>query len=172
VQDRFVISFWVDPYVPIEDYDVRYKEIADANFTVVVGGFSAVTPVEVRAQLAAAEKHGLMVIPSTCGGNLANEGQAFFGANPECLKLKSPALWGFLLVDEPNKPVFPLLANWSQQIATVAPDALQFINLLPTCKTTGPYEEYVASFVNTVHPDLLCMDYYTDFLPTHKVSTG
>ena len=38
IQDRFAIGFWVDPPIG-DDADFRYKEIADANFTVVLGGF-------------------------------------------------------------------------------------------------------------------------------------
>ncbi len=40
IQDRFAIGFWVDPPIG-DDADSRYKEIADANFTVVLGGFGA-----------------------------------------------------------------------------------------------------------------------------------
>ena len=32
-QDRFAISFWVDPMVPPDRFDVEYKRIAEANFT-------------------------------------------------------------------------------------------------------------------------------------------
>ncbi|MBM3241393.1 hypothetical protein FJZ31_34365 [Candidatus Poribacteria bacterium] len=43
VQERFAISFWVDPPAE-EDMDARYKEIAEANFSLVLGGFGARTP--------------------------------------------------------------------------------------------------------------------------------
>ncbi|MDD8052281.1 MAG: hypothetical protein PHG55_13140, partial [Verrucomicrobiota bacterium] len=43
VQDRFAIGFWVDPPLG-EDADLRYQEIADAHFTMVLGGFGARTP--------------------------------------------------------------------------------------------------------------------------------
>ena len=36
-QDRYAISFWVDPQVPPQDMDVRFAEIAAANFTAHLG---------------------------------------------------------------------------------------------------------------------------------------
>ena len=36
VQDRFVVGMWVPPATQ-ENLDARYKEIAEANFTLVVG---------------------------------------------------------------------------------------------------------------------------------------
>ena len=36
--DRFVISFWVDPMVPVANFDLEYRRIADANFTTLLGG--------------------------------------------------------------------------------------------------------------------------------------
>jgi len=46
-QDRFAIGFWVDP--PMDDRaDERYAEIAEANFTLVIGGFGARTPEQVK----------------------------------------------------------------------------------------------------------------------------
>ena len=42
VQDRFAIGFWVDPPAELIT-DARYKEIADANFTFVLGAFGPKT---------------------------------------------------------------------------------------------------------------------------------
>ena len=62
VQDRFAISFWVDPVVPAAEFPLRYKEIADCNFNVVLGGFGATTLPMIDAQLAASAANGLKVI--------------------------------------------------------------------------------------------------------------
>ena len=65
-QDRFAISLWVDPQVPPDEYDERYGEIAEANFTVLLGNFGATKMSSVTAQLAACEKHGLKAIVVPC----------------------------------------------------------------------------------------------------------
>ena len=50
VQDRFAIGFWVDP--PSDQItDARYKEIAEANFTFVMGNFGPQTDKDISRQL-------------------------------------------------------------------------------------------------------------------------
>lgn len=73
VQDRFVISMCTDPIVTPDQFDMRWGEIAEANFTVVVSG-AWLTPRSARAwtpaerlanaelQMEVAEKHNLSVI--------------------------------------------------------------------------------------------------------------
>lgn len=58
VQDRFVVGMFGDP--PLTDE--RYKEIADANFTLAVGNMHADTPENVRKQIALCRKHGLQTL--------------------------------------------------------------------------------------------------------------
>lgn len=58
-QPEFLISFWVDPIVPVSEFDAQYKLIANANFSVVLGGFGAITPPALTAQLAACKKYGV-----------------------------------------------------------------------------------------------------------------
>ena len=67
-QDRFAISFWVDPVVPPAQFDFEYNRIREANFTVLLGGFGATNPQNVALQIAAAQKAGLAAVPSICGG--------------------------------------------------------------------------------------------------------
>jgi hypothetical protein len=45
-QDRFAISFWVDPIVAPAEFDARYAEVAGANFTVVLGNFFERAPLD------------------------------------------------------------------------------------------------------------------------------
>jgi hypothetical protein len=72
-------------------FEYRLHSQAGANFTVLLGGFGATTPVTVAAQIAAANKHGLAAVPSICGGSCAN----LTGA------------WGFQIADEPVTQIFP-----------------------------------------------------------------
>lgn len=139
VQDRFVISFWVDPQVPVQDVDSRFEEIAGANFTAHLGFNSGPNPYPpnpalVAAQLAAAAKHGLKSIPSICETCDSPEFCGIPNRNGgTCRHLSSDALWGYQLADEPSATFFPALRNWTQSIAAANPDALRFINLLPAC---------------------------------------
>ena len=43
VQDRFAIGFWDDPPAD-QQTDARFAEIAEANFTFIIGNFGATTP--------------------------------------------------------------------------------------------------------------------------------
>ncbi len=92
VQDRFAIGFWVDP--PADQItDARYKEIADAGFTFVLGAFGPNDLKDVTKQLALCEKYGLKAIVKS---NLTK---------PEDLP-DSPACWGYHIVDEPGAASF------------------------------------------------------------------
>ena len=83
VQDRLAVGFWVDPPAD-QQTDARFAEIADANFTFVIGNFGATTPEAVTNQLALCEKHGLKAIVSTAG------------LPPDRLP-DGPACWGYSL---------------------------------------------------------------------------
>ena len=152
-QPRFLLSLWYDPVVPCGDFAKRYAEIAAANFTAVMGGFGAVTPDAVRAQLAAAQASNLGVIAAAAAG-ISDYNQ-------------SSALWGFQIKDEPSADQFPGLAAQTRQIAATVPGKLRFINLLPNCSTSqlnaSSYQAYVRDFVDIVQPDVLCVDYYPSF---------
>jgi len=157
VQDRFAIGFWVDP--PADQItDARYKEIADANFTLVHGAFGPRNRKEVQEQLALCEKHGLKAIVRS---DLSR---------PEELP-DSPACWGYHIVDEPNTAAFAGLKATVDAIRKNRPGKLAYINLLPDYANSAQlgastYDEYVSRFCKEVGPDVLCMDYYPMLTPT------
>jgi hypothetical protein len=105
--------------VPTSEFPARYKEIKDANFTAILGGFGATTPTAAQAQLAAAAEVGLGVI--TAGSAGISDFQ------------NASNLWGYQLKDEPKKNEFPALKNWSDSIEAEHKGKLRFINLLPNC---------------------------------------
>jgi len=156
VQDRFAIGFWVDPPLG-EDADARYAEIADANFTLVLGGFGATTPELARRQLELSTKYGLVAICSRAGlppGELPN----------------GDSCWGYLVRDEPNVADFPALRQQVDAIRAARPGKLAYINLFPDYANaqqlgTETYEEHVTRFVDEVNVDVLSMDYYPMFRP-------
>ena len=168
VQDRFVISFWVDPIVPPAEFDARYAEIAAAHFNVLLGGFGARDRNTVQAQLDAAARHNLVAIPSSCGGGKASASGSGLVEPGACVNLTSPALLGWQLSDEPAASSFAHLAAWTDAVAIASPSALRFINLLPNYATpaqlnASDYDAYVREYVRTVRPDVLCTDAYPFF---------
>lgn len=156
VQDRFGIGFWVDP--PADDkMEARYAQIAEANFTFIIGNFGATTPATVARQLKLCEKFDLRDIAYMCG------------LPPEKLP-ESPACWGYFVSDEPGPGGFPSLRGTVDGIRKARPGKLGFINLLPNYAPawalgTKTYEEHVARFISEVQPDVLSMDYYPQFKP-------
>lgn len=157
VQDRFAIGFWVDP--PADQItDARYKEIADANFTLVHGAFGPKDLKDVAKQLALCEKYGLKAIVKS---NLTG---------PDGLP-DSPACWGYHIVDEPGAGSFADLRATVDAIRKSRPGKLAYINLLPDYANAAQlgaptYDEYVSRFCAEVGPDVLCMDYYPMLTPT------
>ncbi|HUW62076.1 MAG TPA: hypothetical protein VMZ06_13830 [Candidatus Bathyarchaeia archaeon] len=156
VQDRFVIGFWVDPPAD-EKMPGRYQEIADANFTLVLGGFSTTTPEQIERQLDLCRKYDLkaLVLPTPYAVDA-------LPAGPEC--------WGYVLRDEPGASDFPALRLEVDAFRRARPGKLALINLFPNyCDLkrlgTGSYEEHVACFMEEVRPDVLCMDHYPLFKP-------
>lgn len=156
VQDRFAIGFWVDP--PLDDKaDARYQEIADANFTLVIGGFGTTGIEKITRQLALCEKYDLKLIAAS------------HGLAPEDLPI-GPALWGYGLRDEPNASDFPDLRQKADAIRAVRPGKLCYINLFPNYANekqlgTPTYDEHVRQFVEIVEPGVLSMDHYPIFHP-------
>ncbi|UCG15981.1 MAG: hypothetical protein JSV19_11875 [Phycisphaerales bacterium] len=150
-QDRFAIGFWVDPPAG-EDMGARYAEIAEAEFTLVIGGFGAKTPETVQRQLELCRKHGLRAIV------------AMAGLGPEQLP-DVPACWGYCVRDEPNARDFLALRAQVDAIRKARPGRLAYINLFPNYASaaqlgTATYDEHVRRFVEEVDVDVLSMDHY------------
>ncbi|MCL4692026.1 MAG: hypothetical protein KJ060_05875 [Candidatus Hydrogenedentes bacterium] len=155
-QDRFAIGFWVDP--PADDQmDVRYAAIADAGFTVVLGGFGASTPETIERQLTLCEKFDLKALVYSVSREFDNL--------PE-----HPACWGYMIRDEPSAALFPELRAIVDKIRAERPRRLAYINLFPNYANeeqlgTKTYEEHVRRFIDEVNVDVLSMDHYPIFKP-------
>jgi hypothetical protein len=167
-QDRFVISFWVDPVVNASQFDIEYARISAAGFTTLLGGFGATTPATVREQVAACARAGLACIPSSC--------ETVSGPNPtgSCVGVAAPVM-GYQLFDEPQPSDFPGIAAWFSSLAQRAPGALRFVNLLPNYANfpqPGGFGAYVDAFVRAVKPDILCFDHYPLFYEGSDVAPG
>ena len=146
VQDRFAIGFWVPP-PPEETTLKRYREIADANFTLVIGGFG----VGAAKQLEVCRRCGLKAIVRAEG--------------PVEKWPDTDACWGYMMVDEPGAGAFPDLAKRADEIRRKHPGRFGYINLLPNYASPGmlgtpDYDTHVAEFVKQVRPEVLSMDHY------------
>jgi hypothetical protein len=146
VQDRFVIGMWVPPATN-EELDARYREIAEAHFTLVVG----TSGTNVQEHLKRCERFGL---------------QTLIPPNGPAEKLPdSPACWGYLLADEPGAAAFAGLARQAEEIRTAHPGRFGYVNLFPNYAPlnalgTTNYDEHVAKFIHEVKPEVLSMDHY------------
>lgn len=156
VQDRFAIGFWVAPRTD-EDVEGRYAEIAEANFTFVIGLCGDRNPVPADAQLKLCQKYGLKALIQ-------------LGAPPYEALPDGPACWGYSVVDEPNASQFAGLRKTVDALRAARPGKLAYINLFPDYATpaqlgTQTYDEHVSRFLSEVNPDVLSMDHYPIFKP-------
>jgi hypothetical protein len=155
-QKEFAIGLWNDP--PADSrMDAHYAEIAEANFTFLIGIFGANTPEGVARQLALCEKHRLGAIVSMAG-------------QPPSALPTNAACWGYFLADEPGPDSFAGLRRTVDSLHEQRPGKLAFINLYPNYVPAWAigntsYVEHVSRFVREVAPDVLCMDHYPHFLP-------
>lgn len=146
VQDRFVVGLWVPPATQ-ENLDARYREIAEANFTLVVGQSGTNT----AAHLRRCKRFGLKtLIPAHGPAEKLPDG---------------PACWGYLLRDEPGAGAFAELARRAEEIRARRPGRFGYVNLFPNYAPPGAlgtptYEEHVTRFVREVKPEVLSMDHY------------
>ena len=165
-QDRFVISFWFDP--PADEHmDTRYKEMADAHFNLVLGGFGAKTEADVSRQLDLCDKYGMKAIVSLPGYvKGATEGVKAAAEVKQHENFPDhKACWGYMLRDEPSTEDFPNLSYMVDYLRENRPGKLAYMNLFPNYASpkqlgTESYKEHVVRFVNEVKPEVLCMDHY------------
>ncbi len=146
VQDRFVIGMWVPPATN-EGLDERYREIAEANFTLVVGQSGT----NAAKHLKRCKRFGLQTLIRAVG--------------PVEKLPDGPACWGYLLVDEPGAGAFAELGRRAEEIRAKRPGRFGYVNLFPNYAPlwalgTTSYEEHVAKFIREVKPEVLSMDHY------------
>ena len=109
-QDRFAIGYWVGPQTS-ENLRERYHEIAEANFTLVIGSHG----MDISKQLALCREFGLKAIVDAGGLALPDH----------------DACWGFALMDEPGAGQFPELARRAEEVRAHHPGKFGYINLFP-----------------------------------------
>lgn len=162
IQDNFVIGLWVAP--PLDDKaKIRYKELADANFTLVIGHHKAKKE-DNEKLLKICKKYDLKAI---VGIDRLKQNEY----------PTSKACWGYLIIDEPVLSQFDELGNTVKRIRNLYPKKLSYINLFPNyapLSTLGTvnYDKYVSKYMEIVKPDILCMDHYPTFRPNEDGREG
>jgi CBS domain-containing protein len=139
-QDNFVIgaSCW-PPFPDNDELDARYREIAEANFTLVIGPMAG----DKAKHIKLCGKYNLAAIVDCF--------RAPFDNLPT-----SDACWGYRLSDEPATSDFPMLRKQATALRKARPSKLGYINLFPNYADperqlgSPTYDEYVAKFVEDV----------------------
>ena len=140
--------------------DAFYADVAAAHFNVAMGPHGSINTIESAVkQLKLCEKHEIKAIVY-CRGVPADK-------LPD-----SAACLGYNLWDEPDAGMFPRLRKRVDEIRAARPGMLAHINLYPNYANkrqlgTDTYEEHVSRFVEEVDVDLLSMDHYPIFKPSH-----
>lgn len=150
-QDRLAIGMWVPPQER-QNLEDRYREIAEANFNLVIGN----SPTDVATQLQLCDQFGLKAIIAAGGDT---------GTWPT-----NRSVWGYLLRDEPGAADFAELARQADAVHRLRPGRFGYVNLFPnyanaTQLGVPTYEEHVSQFMATVRPDVLSMDHYPQMRP-------
>jgi len=163
VQDRFAIGFWVPPQTD-ENNEERYREIAAAGFNLVIGLCGGESPRPAAEQLEMCARHDLRAIVAA-------------GSGPPEHWPDGPAVWGYLLADEPAAAAFAGLRGRLDALHAARPGKLGFINLFPNYASpadlgTSDYDTYLARFVAEVGPAVLSMDHYPLFRPDRDGREG
>jgi hypothetical protein len=169
-----VIGYWCGPPAAFHT-EARYDEIANAGFTLTSNACDGSTynPTYNHQMLDWAKARGLTSIVADqrvlTAVSQARDGQTAeltAGLDAAVADYQdSPALAGYHVIDEPSAGLFPALAQVVGGLETRDPTRIAYLNLLPTYASTGQlgtatYDEYVASYLSIVKPQVVSWDYY------------
>jgi len=174
---RYPITFWGAPPIRHTN-EQRYKEIAEAGFTLVTpplreperqlnaGSYEA----NIRI-LDLCEQFGMKAIIEDSRMNLALEGKENWKIHLDGMVKDyqfHPALEGYYIFDEPDADMFEHLGGVNAYLQEIDPAHPGFMNLFPNYATAGQlgtptYREYVDRYAREVRPALLSYDHYVLF---------
>ncbi len=173
IQDRFVISFWVDPEFG-SDPDARYREVAEANFNLVLSAFNARTPEQTKTVLDLCQKYDMKAIIRARQPNLADTDPYIANPNDRIISADNlpehPACWGYLVKDEPQVHEFLELKKRVDAIHEKHPGEIALVNLFPgnnqeTTWGADSYYDYLDRAAQELNQSVLCMDHYPVMKP-------
>ena len=134
----------------------RYEEMAAAGFTIAFQGYPNLDAL--MEALDVAEAAGVQLIAG------CPELRSDTATTVERMR-HHPALYGYVLRDEPGAELFPMLAEWVEAIQAVDDTRWAYINLFPNYASaeqlgTETYREHVRLFLETVPQKILSFDHY------------
>jgi hypothetical protein len=166
----FIISYCCAPPTTLE----RYKEVAECGFNVAWGGWldnpeepGQPNPETAKKILDLCQQVGIkamifdkrldVLVPHPVDEKALDGVIADYASHP--------ALFGYMVRDEPGKEVFTTLGGINQYLLKKDPKHLPYINLLPNYANHpdwlgAAYEPIVAQYMEIVKPALLSWDAY------------
>jgi hypothetical protein len=166
--EEFTISYWSGPPADFNTAE-RYREIAEANFTLALPADGGMTVADNKKMLDFAKAAGLRAIiydgrmPREAGSAEAKRAIDAIVAD----YADHPALFGYSITDEPNAAAFDGLAQVVAYLKEKDPKHPGFINILPTYARDFPgtlgtktYEEHVRLYAEKVKPFVISYDHY------------
>lgn len=164
--DKFPISFWCGPpseFVKPE----RFKQIADANFTIVFPPCGPTTVEVNRKVLDYSQQYGLKAFvmdPRMPSAATDAESKKKIDAIIADYS-KHPALAGYFIGDEPGAGAYPAIASVVQYFREKDPAHPAFYNLYPNyaplwALATPTYDDYIARYIQIVKPAIVSYDHY------------
>jgi anti-sigma factor RsiW len=178
VPARGVFPIICFPGPPADDNILaHWQEIKEANFTLVLPVYRYTDADQLR-MLDHCEQLGLKAVvnvkklaPPTAADTPppgwrgeVQRAVGLFGSHP--------ALFGYMIRDEPGADLFPQMGRVARAFRDADPRHAVCANLFPTHATTeqlaaANYDEYLRRYLETVNPPFLCYDHYP-FLPGGK----
>lgn len=169
LQNEFVIMAYSGP--PLEETNLqRYHEIAESGIDVMVPGNGVLNAEQNLKAMDMAQQVGIRIIPVDLRVFHLGQNQAI-SVDSALIKAvvndykNHPALAGYLIKDEPDAELFPVLKECTQLFRKEDPLREPTINLLPSYGSpvqlgSDDYRGYISSFIATVKPGLLSYDNY------------
>ena len=147
-----------------------YRELKECGFT--IGGYVPLVPgndyMQALDRMADAGLKAIIFAPGRIS-NLAFAGLTAETAETAFAALSGelnhhPAVYGYMLRDEPDATLFPGLAKMIEAIRRREPDKLAFVNLFPgyagAALRADNFRDYLERFVQCCNPAILCFDHY------------
>lgn len=170
INGEFPVTFWWPP-PPDKTTPANYKTIAEAGFTLTLGGNGVVEKGDNVRVLEYTESLGMqaIIIDKRIHNMPAYDEIPAWVDRYIDLVIRDyqgyESLAGFLLADEPAADRFKILGKLNNALLDKVPELIPYINLYPTYATSGQlgvptYEEYVDLFMRTVRPKILSFDFY------------
>jgi hypothetical protein len=162
VKPFFPISFWSGPELTPE----AYQEAIACGFNVIP--IQEKTPDRISLGLDMAHQGGIkgLVVDGRIHPGLPDQPGWSAIVRAVVNDYQShPALYGYLLTDEPHQRQFENLHKLVNEFKHFDPEHIAFINLFPNYASPDQlgfidYENYVAHYLDTVKPPVLSYDHY------------